>query len=137
MLERRALPRAKVKVGVACCVRGRTEGAEIYDLSADGCMIQSSPGFGNAGDKILIRFSDGTGTEGTIIWRNNLNAGVQFSQRLETAERVLSAYGERTAELKDLLGLDGFGRLVNPANNRSERSGGDKRCRFERWAPAD
>lgn len=82
---------------MACRVRNRTELALTYDISTDGCMLQATNGFCDAGDPVELILC-GVALRGQVVWVKHRNAGVQFAER--TAEKTIAAIlaaGEPTA----------------------------------------
>ena len=80
-MERRAVERTKARVLVACRVNGRSELAETYDISTDGCMLEASNGYCEPGDEIELTFGL-TLLRGRVVWVKHRNAGVQFAARV-------------------------------------------------------
>lgn len=64
---------------MACEVRGRRQQAIVFDLSTNGCLVQCSPMFADAGDAFGLRFPGGVSLQGEVRWRDGLNTGVQFA----------------------------------------------------------
>jgi hypothetical protein len=76
--ERRTRLRIEIIAVVDCNDGASTDRAVAYDLSQDGCMLQFAKKFGQAGDAIVMRWPGGVLLDGRVLWRKNLNAGVQF-----------------------------------------------------------
>ena len=91
-MERRAVQRTRAAALVECRVRGRSELAETYDISTDGCMLQASNGFCDAGDEIELAVG-GALLRGTVVWVKHRNAGVQFAGRVsaDTLAAIVAA----------------------------------------------
>ena len=103
MIERRRAPRAKLRSAVECRSESEAGPAEIYDISTDGCMLHSPPDFVREGAGIVIRLSDKKLVEGTVVWRRNLTAGVQFRAPLQNGVDAVTAYERQMAELDPVL----------------------------------
>ena len=91
-MERRAVERIKSEIAVLCRSRGRIEPALTYDISTDGCMLEASNGFCEAGDAIELSFRAAT-LRGRVVWVKHRNAGVQFDGRAP-AERIVQILAE-------------------------------------------
>jgi hypothetical protein len=122
-MERRAVERTKAEIAVSCRIRDRIEQTLTYDISSDGCMLEASNGFCEAGDEIELRFSAAT-LRGRVVWVKHRNAGVQFDSRAP-AEKVaqilaggrvsLAAHGRgglSLSEIASYLQLACFGLLA-------------------------
>lgn len=83
-MERRAVERSKAELAVRCRVRDEVEHALTYDISTDGCMLQTSNGFCAAGDAVELGFGALT-LRGRVVWAKHRNAGVQFAGRTSSA----------------------------------------------------
>lgn len=103
MIERRKVPRAKLRSAVECRSDGYVGPAEMYDISTDGCMLHSPPDFVCEGAGIIIRLSDGKLVEGTVVWHRDLTAGVQFRAPLQSGVDAVTAYDRQMAELDPML----------------------------------
>jgi len=57
----------------------------VYDLSMDGCMIQTGNVEVSEGQIIVLEFEKGCTVIGTVLWRKNVTAGLQFETRLKPA----------------------------------------------------
>jgi hypothetical protein len=70
--------------------------AETYDISTDGCMLQGSSDFCNAGDDIELTFS-GLTVGGRVVWVKHRNAGVQFAPEV-SADTIAAILGGNALE---------------------------------------
>lgn len=84
-MDRRAVERIKLEAQVQCTVGARGEPATAYDISTDGCMVETSNGFVEMGETLRIAFPGGWLAEGIVVWRRHRNAGVQFDGPLSPA----------------------------------------------------
>ena len=105
MIERRSVPRVKLRSAVECRSEGHVGLAEMYDISTDGCMLHSPPDFVREGSNIVLLLSDKKLVEGTVVWRRNLTAGVQFRVPLQNGVAVATAYERQWAQLDTVLQL--------------------------------
>jgi hypothetical protein len=74
----------------------------VYDLSMDGCMIQIAGIELREGQIIVLEFDAHCTATGTVQWRKNLTAGLQFETRLKpavVARLVEAAAGGPYAEM--------------------------------------
>jgi hypothetical protein len=80
MLERRAAERLKIHAVVDLSVGERSERVMAYDLSTDGCMLQSDKALLHADDSVALIFPNGSSASGRVVWTKHRNAGVQFAE---------------------------------------------------------
>jgi hypothetical protein len=90
-MERRRSVRMPIVSAARCSVGARAEDVTAYDISTDGCLIESSNGFVVVGDTVSIHFAGEAPFEGTVIWRKHRNAGVEFAEPLArtVVERIV------------------------------------------------
>ena len=126
MEERRQLPRSAFLADVQARVGGRRLSLFVYDLSMDGCMIQTSNLAIVEGQAIILELDAQCAAIGTVIWRKNLTAGMQFKSRLNPAvvKRLVEAarqspYAQTPVPQVDRSVLRADHRKVDPP--RSER----------------
>jgi hypothetical protein len=123
VVERRAVQRVQTQAMVECLSGGLVRAATVYNLSTDGCMVEPPSGFLEAGDGIMLHFSNRLGVEGKIAWRDGHRAGVHFIEKVH--ELMVSALGFRDAkaDLNAEIGRDRFGRPLPDASgaNRLRR----------------
>ena len=85
MPDRRAAERIQIVAAVECTAGGQREIATAYDISTDGCLLQTSLGLLEEGDRVCVRFGHGQSAEGRVMWTRYRNAGVQFATPLPSA----------------------------------------------------
>ena len=112
MDDRRRSDRIPIRVEVACRVKGREGPATVYDVSVDGCMLETSPGFTSEGDTIVIKFRSELHVPGTVIWVKERNAGVQFADRMHPATMEHLGFASPVADLHPMEMRDHFGRAM-------------------------
>jgi hypothetical protein len=93
MLERRSFPRSAFMADVSARVCGKRLLLYVYDLSMDGCMIQTSSVEPAEGQRVALNFSKQCTAIGTVLWRKNRNLGLKFESRLasDTVELLVKA----------------------------------------------
>ena len=96
LTERRHFPRSAFMADVPAQADGEIVSLFVYDLSMDGCMIQTANVEVREGQVIVLAFDEHCIAAGTVLWRRNLTAGMQFETRLkpEAVERLLDAAAE-------------------------------------------
>lgn len=101
-MERRAHLRSAFMEHVQGCLNGAVLRLFTYDLSMDGCMIETGDASVVEGSIIELTLVPGTPTIGKVIWRKNRNAGIKFDTKLDpqlVATLVLrNASGQRHTE---------------------------------------
>ena len=70
---------------VAAQIQGQWLHLFVYDLSMDGCMLQTADPEVFEGQTIILQFDDHCTTVGIVLWKKNITAGMQFESRLEPA----------------------------------------------------
>ena len=122
-MERRAVQRVQTQAMVECLSGGLVRPATVYNLSTDGCMVEPPSGFLEAGDGVMLHFSNRLGVEGKVAWRDGRRAGVHFIEKVH--DLMVSALGFRDAkaDLNAEIGRDRFGRPLPDASvgNRLRR----------------
>jgi len=96
MKERRHFPRSDFMADVAARIEGRRLSLFVYDLSMDGCMIQTSNLEVKEGQIIRLELDEHCEAAGMVIWRKNLTAGLKFKARLKP--RVVARLVEAAAQ---------------------------------------
>ena len=96
MPDRRAAERIQIVAAVECTAGGQREIATAYDISTDGCLLQTSLGLLEEGDRVCVRFGHGQSAEGSVMWTCYRNAGVQFATPLPSA--AVAGIVRRSAE---------------------------------------
>lgn len=91
--ERRTTRRTSLMREVDALIEGRRVPLLVYDLSLDGCKIDTSDEEFAGGDDINLQLHENVLASGKVVWRINRNAGVQFDQKLsnEDLRAVLSS----------------------------------------------
>jgi hypothetical protein len=107
-MDERASRRVVVDLQVGAKVNGRLLRLLAYDLSMDGCMVDTCgeplPAAGNA---ITIQLADALEIAGTLVWTLGRFGGVQFAQRLKhnlVEELGFKPKSEMTVTFKDRFG---------------------------------
>ena len=114
MAERRKVERQKISAEVDYRSGWKAERAVAYDLSTHGCMLHSGHGFVEAGDTILVRFTQRVAVEGKVIWQQNRTAGIEFAEPVHPLIVSHLSFRDEKAELNETLGRDRFGRPLGP-----------------------
>jgi hypothetical protein len=83
LMERRNFPRSAYMADVPAHADGRPVTLFVYDLSMDGCMIQSATLEVREGQAIVLEFDEQCTAAGTVQWCKNLSAGMRFSSPLK------------------------------------------------------
>ena len=96
--ERRAHERIAACVEVEALVAGRLGRATVSDLSVNGCRIETSNGFVSPGDPIVLRLPNSIRMAGTVVWRDERNAGVEFRTSMHPAVVAHLGFPECTVE---------------------------------------
>jgi hypothetical protein len=81
-VERRKTTRFTSRVAISCSSGQRRESAIAYDLSTDGCLLQTSAAFVHPGDVVRLNVPGEKTLSGRVVWTKNRNAGVQFDTPL-------------------------------------------------------
>ena len=85
LIDRRHFPRSVFMADVLAQADGEAATLFVYDLSMDGCMIQTAGLEVREGQVIVLTFDPDCTAVGTVLWRKNLTAGIQFEARLKPA----------------------------------------------------
>lgn len=85
MPESRYFLRSDFMADVPAELDGRRLDVFVYDLSVDGCMVETSDSEVHQGSSIRVHF-DQQCMSGTVLWRKNRNLGVQFKTRMKSTE---------------------------------------------------
>ena len=80
MAERRKVQRQYLVAQVDFRSGWKSDQAIAYDVSTNGCMLESRAGFVEPGDTILVRFAHRIAVEGKVIWQERRNAGIEFTE---------------------------------------------------------
>jgi hypothetical protein len=80
---------------VDCRVRGHTTVGRAYDLTREGCLVDSGNGATGAGDRVALRFPSGVRLNGRVTLLHGRIARVEFEQPLHAA--VLAHLAESDA----------------------------------------
>jgi hypothetical protein len=93
VLERRSIPRSTFRANVPCSIGDQCLELYVYDLSMDGCMIQTSSDGPMEGQTVVLNFSEECTATGVVLWRKNQNLGLKFETRLasEVVELLVKA----------------------------------------------
>jgi hypothetical protein len=77
---------------VDCRVRGHNTIGRAYDLTREGCLVDSGNGATSAGDNVALRFPSGVRLNGRVTLLHGRIARVEFEQPLH--EGVLAHLSE-------------------------------------------
>lgn len=110
-MDERSAKREVVDLKVAATFRGKPCRVLLYDLSMDGCMVDTGGKFAlRTGDTIQLDLPHAEGTEATLLWTKGRFGGAKFSKRLHHA--VVTQLGFRPFTKADTQFRDRFGRTV-------------------------
>ena len=70
--------------------------ARLFDLSAVGCSFDCAGSYLHRGDTVIIKFTEHTKLKATVVRRDGVLAGVQFSCRLPATIGVYAS-GSRSS----------------------------------------
>lgn len=90
----------------------------VYDLSMDGCMIETDDPRIVEDTVLDLAFDERTAVGATVIWRKNRNAGLKFLDRLRSP--VVAALIERNGNEGEY-GAIALTRAVRLKSSRSAR----------------
>ena len=121
VVERRKVDRQRIAAQVEYRSGWKAEEAVAYDLSTHGCMLHSSNGFVEAGDMILVRFTERVAVEGRVIWQERRTAGIEFAEPVHPLIVSHLTFRDDKAELNETLGRDRFGRPLGPGSVKKPR----------------
>ena len=96
--ERRAHNRVVTQIDVEVLVAGRLRRAKISNLSVSGCRIETSSGFMEAGDAIVLRLPGTIRMTGTVAWREGREGGVEFRTGMHPAIVAHLGFPESAAQ---------------------------------------
>lgn len=117
IVERRQFPRSAFMADVPARIDGQSLSLFVYDLSMDGCMIQTANVEVSEGQVVVLEFDARCTAAGTVLWRQNLTAGMKFETRLKPAAvaRLVSAAADNSYAREAIPRLD---RSVLKVDNR-------------------
>ena len=102
-------------------VRGEQLRLFVYDMSMDGCMLQTANLEVFEGQTIILQFDDRCTAIGMVLWKRNITAGVKFERRLEpeVVDRLVraaadNAYARGLCPILDRSALKLESRKVDP-----------------------
>ena len=110
MGERRKVARQRIVAEVDYRSGWKSERTFAYDLSTNGCMIETSPGYVEPGDAVLVRFTERVAVEGKVIWQERRNAGIEFTEPVHPLIVSHLTFRDDKADLHASFGRDRFGR---------------------------
>jgi hypothetical protein len=70
---------------VECRVRGHNTIGRAYDLTREGCLVDSGNGATCAGDNVALRFGNGVRLNGRVTLLHGRIARIEFEQPLHEA----------------------------------------------------
>jgi hypothetical protein len=116
-MDERNAPRQVVDLKVSGTFRGEPCCVSLYDLSMDGCMVDTGGRLAlRAGDTMQLDLPHAGATEATFLWTQGKVAGAKFSKRLHQA--VVTQLGFRPSSKVETEFRDGFGRIVTLPGKR-------------------
>jgi PilZ domain-containing protein len=116
-VDERITKREVIDLEVALTFRGKLCRALLYDLSMDGCMIDTGGSFPLQADKtIQFELPHAGATEGTVIWTKGQFGGAKFTQRLDQALVTRLGFRPRPQPVTKL--RDQFGRPLKKLGQR-------------------
>lgn len=113
--EERAAERAVVDLALEAVVGNRTCQVAMFDLSVEGCKMETSDRQVAAGEDVAFTLPGGHPVTGRVVWTQDGYAGVFFDQPLHEA-LVAHLKFKPAAERQEL--RDRFGRAL-PTGNRN------------------
>lgn len=117
IVDERTSKREVVDMEVIGTSNGKACVALLYDLSMDGCMIDTGGRFAlRAGDTIQLELPHAGTTEAALIWTKGRYGGAKFVRRLHQA--VVTQLGFRPCSQLDTKFRDQFGRPVTRPGQR-------------------
>lgn len=81
----RAAERKPLSLMVKSRVRSRLVFVDLIDISEGGCKIKAKRGFGNIGDRVVMKVNGINAPMGTIVWIEGETAGVAFEGQMHAA----------------------------------------------------
>lgn len=113
-MDERASRRFVVDLLTAADIGGVRVPLVLYDLSANGCMVEIRTGLRPAvGSRTVLSLPTGIETSGEIVWRQDFFAGIKFLEPLpEVLVRHLGY--RRKADDEEVPLADQFGRPLHP-----------------------
>lgn len=81
----RAAERKPLSLMVKSRVRSRLVFVDLIDISEGGCKIRGTAGFGNVGDRVVMKVNGINAPMGTIAWIEGKTAGVAFEGQMHPA----------------------------------------------------
>ena len=116
-MDDRGSRRVIVDLHAGAFVPGRSLRVFVYDLSMDGCALETAAEDLPPSDTIIaLHFSDGTRIIGRLMWTRGRNGGVQFTQQLPA--EIVAQHGFPIARRAADDFRDKFGRAVVLPNQR-------------------
>jgi len=83
------IPRASERRPLSLLVKSRVRSREVYvdlvDISEGGCKIRGKPGFGQLGDRVLMKVNGINTPLGRIVWMEGVFAGIAFEGEMHPA----------------------------------------------------
>lgn len=120
-MDERGNKRVVVDLELDARVGSRVTRVLVYDLSIDGCMIESRAGqLPGAGGAVELPSPDAGVTAGTLAWAQGRCGGVLFTNRLH--ESLVDRIGFKPAAEPGHVLRDGFGRPVRGRRKHSRSS---------------
>ena len=98
--ERRQFLRSAYMADVAAQIQGQWLHLFVYDLSMDGCMLQTADTDVFEGQTIVLQFDDHCTTVGIVLWKKNITAGMHspsFDGHHLSGEQEMTIYNTHVA----------------------------------------
>ena len=78
----------------------------VCDLSLHGCKIETAQPMENLGSTVIIELTDRVSVVGTIVWVDELFAGVRFKKRLDVSRFGFKSWTESVGESVEMREID-------------------------------
>ena len=95
--QKRDSERQDLDLRIQCRVAGRPVFVSVRDVSESGCRLEGLPGWGEVGNRVVLKIGTFTAPPGIIRWVENRVAGVAFEGRLHpSVVDVVTAHHGKT-----------------------------------------
>ncbi len=112
--QKRRHERHVVEVQVECFVEDECINLTIYDICVDGCCIDTGTSRVAPGEKLYLKFPNGVGAEGAVVWKSDQYAGIKFASELHPAVVLQMGFKPVAVSMDDFVPRDRFGRELPP-----------------------
>jgi hypothetical protein len=114
--------RANLRSAFMAHIEGRLDGAPLrlfaYDLSMDGCMVETEDIRLAEGAVVELVLDPATTVSAKVIWRKNRNAGLKFEAKLEPGLVAALVSGNASTHSHDVPMLTREARLKSSRQQR-------------------